>query len=524
MKMYTNCNQSVYIFLFVCYNPNQRCMVMKKLLSLCLCLCFSFCFISGLFSLVGCSKDEVEILILFENDVHCSIEGYSKISAMKNEYSSTADYVGVVSVGDFIQGGSIGAVSQGEYIVDLMNMVEYDAITLGNHEFDYKLPRLAELSCMMDTKPVCCNFQKIGKERSFFEPYSIVSYGDIDIAYIGVTTPSTINSSTPTQFKDAQGNYLYTFNAENLYDIVQSNINEVKNKGAEYIIGLSHMGYYDGKQQEDVIDLIENTSGFDVVLDGHSHSVIEKMVVDDEKGNDVILSSTGSNFQNIGQLRIKGNNISTKLVETETYKKTNNKIDEYIQTIQEEYEILGNRIIATSDVNLITHDGDGNRIIRTTETNLGNLCADAYRYVSGANISYINGGGIRKDIKAGDVTFNDILNVFPFNDQLVVCEITGAKLLDMLEFAMCSYPKEDGTFPHVSGITFSFNKSIDSSVVVDSNEMFVGVDGEYRVYDVKVWNDVTQQYEDLDLEKTYTFASHDYLIIEQGSGMSMFEE
>ncbi len=501
---------------------------MKKILRFslffCLLLILGVCTVLGVLHIKEHSKNEVDILILYENDVHCNIDGYSKIAAMKDEYSSIMDYVGVVSVGDFIQGGSLGVVSQGEYIVDLMNMVGYDAITLGNHEFDYKLPRLSELSCMMDTKPVCCNFEKIGKGRSFFEPYNIVSYGDVDIAYIGVTTPSTISSSVPYQFKDEQGNYLYTFNAENLYDVVQKNIDEAKSKGADYIICLSHMGYYENSPQQDVTDLIENTSGFDVVLDGHSHTIIEKMIIDDKKGDDVILSSTGSNFQNIGQLRIKDGNISTSLVKTEIYEKTSSEIDGRIQTIEEEYGILGNRVIATSDINLITHDKDGNRIIRTTETNLGNLCADAYRYVSGANISYINGGGIRKDIKAGDVTFNDILNVFPFNDQLVVCEITGAKLLDMLEFTMSSYPNENGAFPHVSGIIFSFNTSISSSVVKDANGVFAGVDGEYRVYDVKVWNDATLRYEDLDLAGTYTFASHDYLIIEQGSGMSMFED
>ena len=83
-----------------------------------------------------------DIIILFENDVHCEVEGYSKISAMKKELNETHKYVGVVSGGDYIQGSSLGVISQGEYIVKLMNLVGYDAVTLGNHEFDYRLDRL----------------------------------------------------------------------------------------------------------------------------------------------------------------------------------------------------------------------------------------------------------------------------------------------------------------------------------------------------------------------------------------------
>lgn len=101
---------------------------------------------------------------------------------MKKELSETYTNVGVVSVGDFVQGGTLGAVSKGEYIVNLMNKVGYDAIALGNHEFDYQLPRLNELNAMLNTKFISCNFQKIGEDKSYFEPYTIVSYGNVDVA------------------------------------------------------------------------------------------------------------------------------------------------------------------------------------------------------------------------------------------------------------------------------------------------------------------------------------------------------
>ena len=156
----------------------------------------------GSFASTAYAADGSDIVILYENDVHCAVDGYSKLAAMKKELSETADYVGVVSSGDFVQGGSLGAISQGEYIVKLMNIVGYDAVALGNHEFDYRIPRLMELADMMDTKPVCSNFKSMPDEKLVFKPYSMVSYGDTDIAYIGITTLDTISSSSISQFFD----------------------------------------------------------------------------------------------------------------------------------------------------------------------------------------------------------------------------------------------------------------------------------------------------------------------------------
>ena len=106
---------------------------MKKILPVVL----SLILVLGMFPTVtfaGTTSDD--IVILYENDVHCAVEGYAKLAAMKQELLETHTHVGVVSVGDFVQGGTLGAVSKGEYIVNLMNKVGYDAIALSNHEFD----------------------------------------------------------------------------------------------------------------------------------------------------------------------------------------------------------------------------------------------------------------------------------------------------------------------------------------------------------------------------------------------------
>ena len=492
----------------------------KRLLSCIVCICMVLCSLNA----VVFAKDSETIVILYENDVHCAVEGYSKLAAMKNELKSEYEYVGVVSSGDFVQGGTLGAVSKGEYIVELMNLVGYDAIAPGNHEFDYTISRLTELYELSETKYISCNFAKIGEEKTYFEPYTIVSYGDVDIAYIGIITPETITSARPSQFRNENGEIIYTFNESRLYELVQESIDEATEDGADYVIALSHIGYDESGELNDVTDVIENTDGLDVVLDAHSHSVIEEKIVKDKSGDDVLLSSTGTGFENIGKLTIANGEFDTELVKTETYTKTDADVDAYIAEINESYAELGNRKIGESKVELITHNEEGARLVRTAETNLGNLCSDALFFVTNADVSYVNGGGLRAPIKSGDMTFNDIYSVFPFNNRIVTAEITGQVLLDMLEMSMISYPQEDGAFPHMSGITFSVNKSIPSSIKVDENGFFTKVDGDYRVYDVKVLDKESGNYKALELDKKYILAAADYYILNFGSGMSMFKD
>ena len=492
----------------------------KRLLSCIVCICMVLCSLNA----VVFAKDSETIVILYENDVHCAVEGYSKLAAMKNELKSEYEYVGVVSSGDFVQGGTLGAVSKGEYIVELMNLVGYDAIAPGNHEFDYTISRLTELYELSETKYISCNFAKIGEEKTYFEPYTIVSYGDVDIAYIGIITPETITSARPSQFRNENGEIIYTFNESRLYELVQESIDEATEDGADYVIALSHIGYDESGELNDVTDVIENTDGLDVVLDAHSHSVIEEKIVKDKSGDDVLLTSTGTGFENIGKLTIANGEFDTELVKTETYTKTDADVDAYIAEINESYAELGNRKIGESKVELITHNEEGVRLVRTAETNLGNLCSDALFFVTNADVSYVNGGGLRAPIKSGDMTFNDIYSVFPFNNRIVTAEITGQVLLDMLEMSMISYPQEDGAFPHMSGITFSVNKSIPSSIKVDENGFFTKVDGDYRVYDVKVLDKESGNYKALELDKKYILAAADYYILNFGSGMSMFKD
>ena len=149
-----------------------------------------------------------DVIVLYENDVHCGVDGYANFAALKEEMKASHKYVTLVSNGDFVQGGSLGAASHGRNIINIMNEVGYDYVTLGNHEFDYGIPRQMELMEELNAECICCNFKDLRTGKQIYEPYHIVNYDGFDVAFVGMSTPYTINSSTPTYFKDEEGNFV----------------------------------------------------------------------------------------------------------------------------------------------------------------------------------------------------------------------------------------------------------------------------------------------------------------------------
>lgn len=123
---------------------------------------------------------------------------------------------------------------------------------------------------------------------------------------------------------------------------------------------------------------------------------------------------------------------------------------------------------------------------------------------------------MRADINAGDITYGDIINVHPFGNSACLVEVTGQQLKDALELGSAAYPGESGGFLQVSGLTYTINADIPSSVVKNDKSEFVKVDGAYRVSDIMVGG------QPLDVNKTYTLASHNYMLKDAGDGYTMF--
>ena len=460
-----------------------------------------------------------DIVILYTNDVHCAVDdnlGYTGLATVKNALEAQGKHVVLVDNGDAVQGDTIGTLSNGEYIIDIMNEVGYDVATPGNHEFDYGMEQFFALTEQANFPYVSANFVD-SDGNTVLDPYVIKDVAGVKIAFVGISTPKTITTSTPKYFQDDNGNYIYSFQqdetGEKLYAAVQSAVDAARAEGAQFVIALAHLGIEEDCSPWTSSEVIVNTSGIDAVLDGHSHSLIECEKVKNKEGKEVILSSTETKLAYIGCLTIKDDgSMSTTLI-------SDNGMKEFIGGIQEEFEELVNTVVASTDVDLIIKDpASGERIVRVSETNLGDLCADAYRAMSGADVAIVNGGGVRADIPAGDITYGQIIAVHPFGNEMCVVECTGQEILDALELGCSKLPAESGGFLQVSGMTYTVDLNVESTVKLDENGMFVEVEGERRVKDVTIGG------EPLDPEKTYTLASHNYKLKDCGDGYSMFAD
>ena len=124
-------------------------------------------------------------------------------------------------------------------------------------------------------------------------------------------------------------------------------------------------------------------------------------------------------MQKIGKLTINSEGeISTSLISS--FQKTDAEIDAYIQTMYQEFEGVLGKVVATSNQKLSIYDEDGVRMVRNRETAIGNLCADAYRIIGKANVGLVNGGGIRSSLPAGDITYKNVSDVYPFDDKFII--------------------------------------------------------------------------------------------------------
>ena len=274
-----------------------------------------------------------DIVILYTNDAHCGIEdgmGYQGLSAAKRALLAAGNKVLLVDNGDAVQGDTIGTLSKGEYIIDIMNKLGYDVATPGNHEFDYGMDQFNKLVEKADFDYISCNF--VDKDGNpVLKPYVIKEADGVKIAFVGISTPKTITTSTPTYFQDGNGNYIYGFmqddTGEKLYAAVQSAVDAARKEGAKYVIAMAHLGIETDCQPWTSSDVIVNTSGIDVVLDGHSHSTIAGDIVKNKEGKDVILTSTGTKLANIGCLTnptnlentfksVKGHSISDTTIQS----------------------------------------------------------------------------------------------------------------------------------------------------------------------------------------------------------------
>jgi 2',3'-cyclic-nucleotide 2'-phosphodiesterase (5'-nucleotidase family) len=297
----------------------------------------------------------------------------------------------------------------------------------------------------------------------------------------------------------------------------------------DYVVAMGHIGNEAECIPWTYDDLISNTAGIDVFLDGHSHDT-DHLTVKNKNGEDVLRAACGTKLAAIGWCRISADGeLSTGLytwnnsVAAPVLLGLDNEMSKAVAEASEELNEKLGEVVASTSVELTINDpeevdanGKPVRMVRRAETNLGDLCADAYRVQSGADIAFVNGGGIRVSLSAGDITLGNILSVHPFGNAMCVIEVTGQQILDALEWGSRAVPSETGGFLQVSGLSYEIHSYIESTCTSDENGLFTGVAGERRVKNVLVNG------EPIDPAGTYKLASHDYMLLSAGDGYAMF--
>ncbi len=455
-----------------------------------------------------------DIIILYDNDVHCAVDGYAKIAGLRDELKKQNDNVMLVSCGDFLSGGIMGSCDKGEHIAHIMNACGYQYVTLGNHEFDFTPKQLLYVSQLMPkTHIVCCNFISKQSKTPLFNECLITNYfGNRSVVFIGVTTPDAVGSSSPKNFTDEKGNVVYDFYPKNYTKLVQKEVELARSSNPDYIVLLAHLG------TETSTKLIQETTGIDVFLDGHSHDSIPMKIVKNKVGENVVLSSTGCKFHSIGKLTIAENGtISTELIATKDIPYENEYVANIIQTSKQECESSDDSYLCINDLDMPLYDAKGERLPYTQGCTIGALCADAMKTVLGTDIAVINGGSIRAALPTGEIRTYNLKETLPFEDTIAVVTMKGSDILDMLEVGASKCPQEFGGFLHTAGLSYEIDTSIKTPVVV-RNGLAKVKNGKRRVVSANIT--VGEHQYPLEANKTYTVAISSFLL-EHGDGYNI---
>lgn len=451
------------------------------------------------------------IVILHTNDVHGAIDNYASVAALKDAYEAAGAQVLLMDAGDFSQGSTSVNVSEGATAVELMNMAGYDVATTGNHEFDFGYANLKTLMESAEFPILAADAFTAEGDLAMDGDNLTFQLGDVTVGVFGLATPETATKAHPAKLEGV------TFLAEDeLFACAQEQVDELTAAGCDYIICLGHLGIDAESTGNRSIDLLENVTGIDVFIDGHSHST-QSDIAEETNGTgmvgDTILTSTGTKLESVGVVDIAADGtIDASTISMEELNATegftpDQDIATRVSEINAQIEEDMGQVIGTSEVDL-----DGVREnVRASETNLGDLITDAMLWQAGqdneeVDAAITNGGGIRASIAAGDITKKSVNDVLPFGNTLYVVELTGAELLEALEASTYCTPEPVGAFPQVAGIEFTIN----TGAAYDAGENYPGTTYAEPASINRV-TILTVGGQAFDADATYTIVTNDFL-------------
>lgn len=436
------------------------------------------------------------LVILHTNDTHARLEpfkpwgaeqevgGQVRLASLVEEVR--AEYPGKVlllDAGDAWHGTNIANVFQGESVVEVMNAMGYDAMVLGNHDFNYGQEVLAERMAQAEFPVLAANVIKEATGEVVGTSALLKTVGGVKVGIIGLSTPDTPVVTHP---KNVEG-LVFADPVER----AQSLVSYLEPK-VDLIIALTHLGLAADKE------LAEAVPGIDVIVGGHSHTRLAAPVI---VGNTYIVQA-GEHTEALGYLELTIDNgeitgFARRLLPVTAQTPEQPVVADIVAKWGAELNAKMEQVVGTAAVGL---DGERGQV-RTRETNLGNLITDIMRETVGADVAVNNGGGIRASINEGPITVGEVYTVLPFDNTLVKLEVTGEDLLAVLEHGVSKYPETAGAFLQVSGLEFTFDPSREPG---------------HRVTNVLVGG------KPLSLNKTYTLATNDFMAA-GGDGYEMLK-
>ncbi|MCU7201500.1 bifunctional metallophosphatase/5'-nucleotidase [Turicibacter sanguinis] len=439
------------------------------------------------------SDDEtiVDLNIFHTNDIHGGVDeniGFAKFKHfinLANEYTRAEGYL-VLDAGDIFHGTPFATVELGESVAQVLKVVGYDAMSPGNHDFNYGQDRLVELGKVADVELLAANVKTIeGKLRygdCFFK-----EIGGMSVGLFGLTTPETVTKTNPENVVGL------TFGTEEeIVAEAKLMVQVLQERGVDVIIGLMHMGI-DTDSRIKSTTIASQVDDIDLIIDGHSHSELNQY----EIVNGTILTSTGEHFKNVGVVTIQYDLMADEIIKLVPHQismkqlekcEEDTEVKSVIDRIKNNQKSILEEVIGTTAIKL---EG-GRSSVLNGHTNLGHLLTAAMLNETQADISLINGGTIRDSIDVGMITKGDVLKVLPFSNHIVTVEMTGKQLIEILNKGLVI---GSGRFLHFAGLL------VEAKLVQEA-----GCPDRYEVLSVQF----NQQ--PLELTQTYVVAMNDFMV------------
>lgn len=432
-----------------------------------------------------------EIVLFHTNDTHSRVDAFPKMKSYVNGFAGNSL---LLDAGDTFHGQSFATLENGSSIAKILNAIGYAAMVPGNHDFNYGQDILRTLGGEANLPLLAVNVKKNGVVA--YDDVVIKEVNGVKVGILGIATPETAYKTNPLNVVGLD----FGTKASIIAD-AQAAVDALKTQGANVIVALSHLGI-DPTSDVKATDIAEAVTGIDVMIDGHSHSTLDKYE-EFNAAHKTKITSTGNYLESFGEVRIsldnENNVLDVKLgnVLTKNLTEEDAEIKGLIDGIKKGQEPILNEIVGETPIDL-----DGVREnVRSGHTNLGRLITSAMLDETGADIAITNGGGIRDSIKAGQITKGNVIAVLPFGNYIVTKNVTGQDIIDALNATMA---KLNGGFPHFAGMNVLTEGYIDEAGKTRWRVVSIEVNGS-----------------PIDAEKMYTLATNDFMAA-GGDNYTMF--